>query len=913
MRTQALAAPLTVWVGTTMYTFAPGRDVTVGRDIRSDVCLDGPDSTWVSREHLVLRFDGAHWVVIDRSRNGTYLDGVRVSRATIRSGQHITAGDPHRGPRLIFQPGVPTGAAIPGARTGPAALTAPSRPPDPVPNTPNPPPTQAPTLPGFPAVRLHPPSGPPDEPTPFEPASPGEPSSPEPASLSEPAPEPPPPGEPAPADSSPAAEPATVGLEPTAELPERGAATGESAEPDDSRPGESAAGAAASAGPKPPEPKPPEPKPREPEPLKPGQTLVKRVIAAAQQLVGHRRRALRIGRSASSDIAVHDPLVSRVHAVLRPTDAGWEIRDRSSRSGTYLNADPVSRALLRDGDIVTVGNADFAFTDTTLVHRSASAGGGVEADRLGLVVDGHQLVTDVSFTARPGTLTAVIGPPGAGKSSLIALLSGAARPTSGWVTCDGQDLHTGYASLRSRIAVVPHDDVMHDQLSVEQIVAYAAELRLPGTVAAERRAAVNRVIEEVELGRHRATRAGMLSAGDRKRVSVAIELLTGPSLVLFQEPPGKPDRWLDRQVMTTARRVADAGRVVVVAIQSLTALSRCDQVLLLASGAIAFAGAPGDIEQAVSKARWSQAFPPGGADTAGDAASTEAGGPGGLEAKLTQAPAGSPDRRRGTAGWRQTFMLIRRQVRLIAADRGYLIVMAALPLLLGALSLLVPHGDNRGEAVQILVVLNGGAVVMGVASTIRGLVAERAIFRREHSFGLSVPGYVTAKIIVFGLVATLQTAALTAIVAAGKHQLISAARGTVLPDHPIVELYLALAATAVVSAVVGLALSALAEYRREVPTLFLLAALVALVFAGGIFPLGDRVGLNQISWLVPARWGFAASACTVDLAAVDPAAAADLLWTHSPVWWTSSIGILLALGALWTGVLSWRLRSLSRS
>ncbi|WP_036394935.1 FHA domain-containing protein [Mycobacterium kansasii] len=852
MRTTTFAAPLTVWVGTTMYTFAPGRDVTVGRDIRSDICLSGPDSTWVSREHFVLRFDGGHWVVIDRSRNGTYLNGVRVSTAMIRSGQHITAGDPLRGPRLVFEVGVPPGAAIPGAWVGPAppSAAASSRQPESPRAPPNPPPTEAQTLPGFPAIRLQPAPEPPSEP-------PSEPD---------------PPSEPSPADPAPAAD----------------------AAPDDS--GYRATGSAAPSVAQ--------------EPLEPERTLVKRVIATTQRLLRYRHRSLRIGRSPGSDITVHDPLVSRVHAVLRPTVDGWEIRDKGSRNGTYVNAERVRRVLLREGDTVTVGNADFAFCDTTLVPRSTSAGGGVSADGLGLAIDGHQLLTDVSFTARPGTLTAVIGPPGAGKSSVIALLSGAARPTSGLVTCDGHNLHAGNASMRSRVAIVPHHAVMHDRLAVEQIVSYAAELRLPpDTSAAERRAAINQVIDEADLGAQRAVKAGNLSAGERKRLSVAIELLTGPSLVVFEEPNGKPDRGLDRQVMTTARRLADAGRVVVVATHSLAALNLCDQVLLLASGEVAFAGPPADIEQAVSKARWSQAFPPGGgdADGAGDAAPTDhRGGP---ARQPPEASGEAPERSRRTSLWRQTSMLIRRQVRLIASDRGYLVAMAVLPVVFGALSLSVPHRDDPYEVGQLLVVLNSGAVVMGIASTIRDLVAERRIFRREHSVGLAVPAYVAAKLLVFGLVAVVQTAALTATVAVGKT---APARGTVLPDHPFVELYLTLAATAVVSAVVGLTLSALAERRRELPALFLLASLVAVVFAGGMFPLAHRVGLNQLSWLVPSRWGFAASASTMDLGSVGLPGTQHELWTHSPSWWLSAMGVLLVFGALWTGALSWRLRMVSR-
>ena len=165
---------------------------------------------------------------------------------------------------------------------------------------------------------------------------------------------------------------------------------------------------------------------------------------------------------------------------------------------------------------------------------------------------------------------------------------------------EGHDIHGEYASLRSRIGMVPQDDVVHRQLTVDQALGYAAELRLPpDTTKQDRRQVMAQVLEELELTPHAQTRVDKLSGGQRKRVSVALELLTGPSLLVLDEPTTGLDPALDRQVMTMLRGLADAGRVVVVVTHSLEYLDVCDQVLLLGPGGKpAFCGPPSGIGRA---------------------------------------------------------------------------------------------------------------------------------------------------------------------------------------------------------------------------------------------------------------------------------------------------------------------------
>ncbi|MDT5096381.1 MAG: transport system ATP-binding/permease protein [Mycobacterium sp.] len=227
---------------------------------------------------------------------------------------------------------------------------------------------------------------------------------------------------------------------------------------------------------------------------------------------------------------------------------------------------------------------------------------------------------------------------------------------------------------------------------------------------------------------------------------------------------------------------------------------------------------------------------------------------------------------------RQFSTIARRQVRLILADRGYLAFLTLVPFILGVLSLAVcgkvgfgvpdPLGDAPNEPGQILVLLNVGAISMGIALTIRDLIGERAIFRREQAVGLSTGAYLLAKIVVYRAAAAIQSAVLVAIVISGKG---GPTQGAVLLQSASVELFVDIAATCDASAILGLPLSAVARSNEHIVPLLVVTVMAQLVFSGGLIPVTNRILLDPMSWATPARWGFAASASTVDLTSLVPA------------------------------------------
>ena len=544
---------------------------------------------------------------------------------------------------------------------------------------------------------------------------------------------------------------------------------------------------------------------------------------------------------------------------------------------------------------------------------------GVAAYQLGLTIDTHVVLTDVSFKAPPGTLTAVIGPSAARNSVLLDLLGGTRELSSGVITVDDHDVHAERESMRTRIGIVTGDDRVHRRLTVAQALRYAAQLRLPPDAAAgQPRRVVNQVLDELELTPHRATRIGKLSPEVRRCASMAIELITRPTLLVVADPAVGLDATQENHVMAMLRRQADLGCVVVVALTSRTSLTHlniCDQVLLLTpAGALAFAGPPLRIESAMGSADWSVVFEQVSADPDGAHRAF-------LTRQRTSAPPAPPTVAEPgpppaePAVKRQIRLVARRQARLLVADRVYFAFLAVLPFVLAALTLLLPgnsgldradpNGPNPHEAIEILAALNVAAVIMGTALTIRDLVSERHVFRRERAVGLSTAAYLIGKVIVFGVAAAIQAAILTTIVIRGKG---GPVHDAVVLHNADVELWVTVAATGIVSAIVGLALSALGNRLREVLPLLVPVILASLLFNGSLVAVVDKWGFQQISWFIPAQWGFAASASTVDLRRVDPVAANAQMWTHYSGWWVFDMIMLVVCGALAAGFVLYRLR-----
>lgn len=623
--------------------------------------------------------------------------------------------------------------------------------------------------------------------------------------------------------------------------------------------------------------------------------------------------SISVGRLPDNDVVLDDLLVSRRHARLELTASGYAITDLGTGNGTYVNGRRVTEAMLEPGDVIGIGHSLLQLEGDRLMAYVDTGENTFEADGLTVTtVKGKTLLQSVSFSLPGRSLLAVIGPSGAGKSTLLNALIGSRPASRGHVRYAERDLYEDYDELRHRIALVPQDDVLHTQLSVRQALSYAARLRFPAdTTEADRQQRVDEVLAELGLSAQADQPITSLSGGQRKRTSVALELLVKPSLLFLDEPTSGLDPGMDRSVMRTLRSLADDGRTVVVVTHNVANLEVCDQLLLLAAGGwVAYFGPPLEALRYFDQADFADIFillgtAPGehwaryfreSADyerNVGRAAHP----PRDEHRTPRQLPGGSP-RQQGPMA--QLAVLFRRYVAVIASDRQYAISLAVLPLVMSLLARAVPGSSGLSVAAamksqartpnQLLIVLIIGAALMGAAASVRELVKERPIYQRERAIGLSIGAYLVSKVLVLVVITGLQATFFTLISLLGR-------KG---PDDPVVlpwglvEILAAVLAVTWTSMLIGLVISAAIDNADRGMPMLVLVIMVQLVFSGGLFPVHNRVVIEQLAWLVPSRWGFAMTAATTDLGRLDPTTT-DPLWKPTASGWYSNATLLVAI------------------
>ncbi|QED28565.1 ABC transporter ATP-binding protein [Microvenator marinus] len=209
---------------------------------------------------------------------------------------------------------------------------------------------------------------------------------------------------------------------------------------------------------------------------------------------------------------------------------------------------------------------------------------------------GKTILSGVDFQASDGEMIGILGPSGSGKSTLLMALNGFRPATAGRVTLDGKDFYENFETFKSDIGFVPQDDIVPAALRVERTLGYAAELRLPDLEPEARIARVNMVMRILGLTESKDTRVSSLSGGQRKRVSVGVELLSKPRMLFADEPTSGLDPALERSLTENFRKLADDGHMVIVTTHIMSSLSLYDKLCVVNKGKLAFFGPPDQIK-----------------------------------------------------------------------------------------------------------------------------------------------------------------------------------------------------------------------------------------------------------------------------------------------------------------------------
>jgi ABC-type multidrug transport system ATPase subunit len=481
---------------------------------------------------------------------------------------------------------------------------------------------------------------------------------------------------------------------------------------------------------------------------------------------------------------------------------------------------------------------------TTPPTSGQFTGGRVDAVKVSRRVGTRQLLHELSLSIEPGELVAIAGGSGAGKSTLLELLAGLQQPSAGEVRHDGV-VRGSRGSADSRIGYVPQDDIIHLEMPLRRTLRYAAKLRLPaGTSAAEADRVVEETMRDLDLTERAEVPVRALSGGQRKRASIAVELLTRPRLFFLDEPTSGLDPSTAADVMRLLRRLSQRGVTVVLTTHEPAGIDRCDRVVFLArDGHLVFNGSPtearhhfGVTELAEvyerlageqSPATWVELF-------AERRAKSEAG--------PDIAPARGPSSRsmvKGTSWFRQWWLLTQRNVDVLLRNRLTLAVLLGSPVLVTAMmATLFKRGafDAHGAAdvgpAQIVFWIAFAGFFFGLTYGLLQIVGELAVFRRERLAGLSVSAYVASKVTaLLPVLAGVSAVLLGVLRALGR-----------LPDvgwHVYALLFLTIVVEATSALALGLLASAAVSNAAQAALALPMLCFPQVLFGGAIVPVHD--------------------------------------------------------------------------
>ncbi len=595
------------------------------------------------------------------------------------------------------------------------------------------------------------------------------------------------------------------------------------------------------------------------------------------------KSTLTIGRGEGNDIRLDGLQISNRHARLQSSPSDIVIEDLNSTNGLFVNGTKAAKQSIGRDDSVQIG--------TFLIRVEPSGEIGVYDTRSKTRIDVVALTRDVkgrfgsgkirlfdsiSLSIRPNEFVGLLGPSGAGKSTLMEALAGVHPATAGNVLINNLDLYRHLDSLKQSIGYVPQDDIIHRELTVYRTLYYVAKLRLSRDVSsAEISAMIDEVLDVTGLTDRRDVAVHKLSGGQRKRVSIAVELVTKPSVIFLDEPTSGLDPATEDKIMKLFRNIAESGRTVIMTTHAMENVRLFDKIVVLMRGRLVFFGKPDEALKHLGAANFKELY-----EKLEDTADGESNGKGGTAVERAD---------RASAGWQQKFAatpqyrdyiaeplkelgglpksgtgkrrrlgifgsirqwvtLSRRYVEVLFKDKLNLFILLAQAPIIALMTFFAMNRELPRDFVYFVVALV--AIWFGLSVAAREIIRERPVYRRERMFNLGILPYLTSKLFVLGVIVTVQCFFLFVPL-----KIFDLAGVMSMPGEFFGAAQLwAMLLTAGVGVALGLFVSAVVRTPEVATSIIPLILIPQILFSGLV---GVPTGISKVAGLLmPSVWAF---------------------------------------------------------
>ena len=571
-----------------------------------------------------------------------------------------------------------------------------------------------------------------------------------------------------------------------------------------------------------------------------------------------------IGRASDNTIVMKPPNFSRHHAGIYRRENHYMLVDYNSMNGVYVNGVRIhGQKEIHEKDMIQIAGSLFLLNNGKLMYQTTISGVSLTLENICKTV-GHgssrkRIFNNVSCEIGNNEFVAIIGGSGAGKTTVMNAMSGFDSDISGRVYCNGIDLRRNFNTLKNMIGFVPQQDIIYENLTLQRMLYYTAKMKMPSdTSKAEIRARIHKVLEMVDLVQHAKTYIRKLSGGQKKRASIAVEMLADPGLFFLDEPTSGLDPDTEQSLMHTLAKLSKSeGKTIIMVTHTIQSIDLCDKVIFMGPGGkICYCGPPSEITNYFGKKSLVEVYN----ELAGNVDNWNGYF---LQnyymEKQNNPPSRTPNPNEGlekkgkqVSSFKQCLVLIARYFELIWNDKQRLLLLFIQPIAIAFLLAVVAVDDTfitYEDTRSIMFALSCSGIWIGLFNTIQEVCKERPILKREYMGNLRLWGYIVSKYVVQGVICFLQATLLVAIfLRLMKH---SAEAGLYFAK-PGMEIWITMILTIFASASMGLIVSSLMKNGDRAMAVAPFVLIIQLLFSGVLFTLDGMA--EHVSKITVSRW-----------------------------------------------------------
>jgi ABC transport system ATP-binding/permease protein len=586
------------------------------------------------------------------------------------------------------------------------------------------------------------------------------------------------------------------------------------------------------------------------EAVQPGSSAAAKVRDLDIRSILSRKNEVFIGRSQECDLVLDDMMVSRKHARLFNRGKEVWIEDLNSSNGVFVNGRKVSgKQILTERDKLMIGLYAFSLSGTVVDLKKEYA---ISAENISKVFsNGHTGLQSTTLRFPYREFIALMGPSGCGKSTLLKALNGDSPPSRGSVRIFDLDMNEHFEMIKHIIGYVPQENTVHEDLTVDQSLYFAAKIRLPeDSTESEIEQRITEVLKSLKIDNNviRGTKIEKLSGGQKKRVSIAVELLTKPKILFLDEPTSPLDPETIEEFLSCIRQLCKEGTTVIMVTHKPEDLNYVDRVVFMGvNGFLSYDG-PKDgllghygkdnlihlyalLSSKEQAKNWYERWFRGKMEKATEFKD--------LDIKSSK-----------SSLVHQTYWLTRRYFRIKSNNPKNVFLMLVQPVFIAMLiglsfeSLLMENFLLMEEPqLGVMFLMAIAAIWFGVSNSAKEIVGEKDIAKREFMVNVRLGPYILSKHLVLFFISAVQTLIFLVILS------------IIYPDlNNFLLLYGILLAISVVSIQFGLMLSSITGTTEEVMSVLPIALMPQIILSGILQPISS--GLTMfLSYFTIGRWG----------------------------------------------------------